>query len=257
MISLETILGSRIATSAEVNGLFVPANSLTQYLKSYSEPAVFAAEGCGIYNMGLGGSMAKVKVGQRYFTLLSRHQFEKGSFDFEQISLFNYETNVMATAEKAVFPIQAETNIDGLDCVLCEFTEPVRQGSISRKGWYDIGCDLSFKATRSAICVFAIGYPGYRNEIDYDTLNYAIGPNAVIGTETLPSMTDRLSFKPINSLEYDPKGMSGSPVFGIHLSSATLRVFMAGIVTEASKDQFHFIPLSRLHGFFDHALSHQ
>lgn len=255
MSSLRTILGSRIATSAEVNGLIVPANSLTQHLTSYSEPAVFAAEGCGIYNMGLGGSMAKVKIGQRYFTILSQHQFEKGSFDFEQICLFNYETNKMATAEKAIFPIHAKNDTGSIDCVLCEFTEPVLQGNISQNGWYEVGYDLSFEATRSAICVFAVGYPGYRNEIDYDNLNYAIGPNAVIGKETLPFLSDRLSFKPINSLGYDPKGMSGSPVFGIHLSNSYLKVFLAGIVTEASKDQFHFLPLNRLQSFFDRALS--
>ncbi|NVO55756.1 hypothetical protein HW561_08135 [Rhodobacteraceae bacterium B1Z28] len=254
MSSLKTILGSRIATSADINGLFVPANSLSEHLKSYSEPAVFAADDCGRYNMGLGGSTAKVKIGERYFALLSMHQIKKGLFDFEQISLFNYETNKMATAQKAIFPIQSNEIADSIDCVLCEFTEPVLSGNLSRNGWYDVETDLTFDATRSAILVFAIGYPSNRNEIDYYSFQFSISPNAVIGTETVPCVSDRLSFKPINSLEYDPKGMSGSPVFGVHLSDAYLKVFMAGIVTEASKDQFHFLPLVRLRRFFNHAL---
>lgn len=249
MNDLATIIGSKVRTAIDVNGLLIPANSFSAHLRQFSAPAVFASEGFEPFTMSLGGSMTKVRVGQRYFSILTRHQLDQGKFDFSQVSILSDETQHMVTTEKVVFQeFRNEEGMD-LDCIACEFTTPIREGVISCRGWYKIDTEVERERTPKPSLVCAIGYPGYRNHINFETMHYGISPNAILGREAEPSLKGRLSFKPINALEYDPRGLSGAPVFGVSLEALEPTAFLAGIVSEASRQQIHFVSLREITKF--------
>jgi len=46
---------------------------------------------------------------------------------------------------------------------------------------------------------------------------------------------------PDPSIEFDPEGMSGSPVFGMRIDNLTPEVFLAGMLTNYSRNLFHFM----------------
>jgi hypothetical protein len=248
--SFETIIESKLKSAITVNGLAIPANLFASHINRYSEPAIFASQGYGPYTTSLGGSMTKVRSSGRYFALMTRHQLDKGAFDYDQISVLNREASKMVTTEKVLFQTFADPNEPDFDCVICEFTTPVAEGLLAKSGWYDIKGDLMQPGTPKPSIVCAIGYPGYRNEINFETMHYGISPSAIYGEEAETSLTDRLSFKPINDLDYDPAGLSGSPVFGVSVKTLEPSAFLAGIVTEASRKKVHFVSLQRLQFYF-------
>ncbi|SDZ14102.1 hypothetical protein SAMN05444004_106196 [Jannaschia faecimaris] len=242
---IETLLDSKLNTSVLIGNVIVPANSVTQSLRPFAEPALYHTAGFELNNFSLGGTLTKLKLRDRYFGLLTCHQIHKANFNYAMISVINEENRSFCTAMRAVFPAN-EHSVDELDAVLCEFTDPVSTGSLSSHGWFDLRNDYAQPHTPEPLAVVAIGYPGHRNAIDYENEGYAAGPNAVLGTESMPSISGRLSFEPVSPLDYDPNGFSGGPVFGLKETPNGLQAFFAGLVTEASRSKFHFISLQKL-----------
>jgi len=130
--------------------------------------------------------------------------------------------------------------------MLFEFTDVVNSGKLKKSDWYELRHDISSGIIPSAAMVCAIGYPGFRNSIDYEAKNYAKSPNVVWGKETRPRMQGRLSLVPDPEISFDPAGMSGGPVFGFRLESHSPEVFLAGIIANASNAVFNFMPLTRI-----------
>ena len=249
-MDLETIIGSKVGTSIRVNSLLIPADSLSNHLLRFSDPALFNTAGLEKYSLSKSGSLTKVKLGVRYFALISYHQIKTPSYDFEQLCIIHSDRKTMFTSHSAVFPNGTQENIEDFDCALFEFTDVVKANKLPETGWYDLGVDLGRKLFPKAIIVCCIGYPGYRNNIDFDKLEYPVAPNAVWGHEIESQIKGRLSFRPKPEIDFDPSGMSGAPIFGVELQYNQPVVFFAGILTNASSQTFNFIPITRIRSLF-------
>ncbi|MFK7940142.1 MAG: hypothetical protein AB8B82_12230 [Roseovarius sp.] len=245
MIDLATILGSRINTSALINDLYIPANSIAERLQSFSEPALFHTNGMGQYHLSKSGSLTKIKAANRYFALITQHQLKAADYEYEQLCIFGSSPGRLVTSQSAIFSTDEAEQTD-FDCVIFEFTEGVQSGLIDSGGWYNLGLELSDEYTPKPLIVCAIGYPGYRNNFDYENYVYPVSPNAIWGNECNTKVHARLAFEPHSPVDYDPIGMSGCPVFGIKLAENSVEVFLAGILTNASNKILHFLPRKRI-----------
>lgn len=245
-MDLGTILGSRVNTSIDFNGLLVPANSAGHHIRKYTCPALFYTENSEPFSLSKSGSLTKIKHRGRYFVLATRHQVIGECYNLEQICLHNADRKTFVTSSRAYFPEGEQEAQEAFDCIMLEFTEAIEDRGLTKIGWYDIGRDLSRLATPKALACCCIGYPGFRNTIDYEAEHYAAAPNAVFGTECPPVVRGRLSFKPIKKISYDPRGMSGGPVFGFALENGSLIANLSGILTNASQVCFNFMPLQRI-----------
>ena len=243
---LQTILGSKIGTSVDVNGFFVPANSLANHLRRFSEPALFNTEEAGAYSLTKSGSLARIKFRKQYFALTSRHQVIGPHYKFDQLCMVAHDERTLFTSHSVVFPEGDEDQQDDFDVLLFEFTELVTSGRLPASGWYDVSDDFHRKGPRQPGRVCCIGYPGYRNTINYDEMGYPRAPDAVWGVEVDPVLSGRLSFEPQPKIAFDPAGMSGAPVFGLSIDNDTPKTFFAGILTNASSVKFNFISFSRI-----------
>ncbi|MCU0901114.1 MAG: hypothetical protein MUC82_11575 [Cypionkella sp.] len=182
---------------------------------------------------------------------MSLHQFSKSGYNYEQLCLYNRNRNTFITSSLVRFPVGPINSLEDFDTVLLDFSEAASGTSFDKSTFYSLEIDIQREFTPKPIAVCCIGYPSYRNFIDYDGLNYAAAPNAVWGEEAVPGLSGRLSFKPINPIDYDPTGMSGGPVFAIYERNGHLTAYLAGILTEATRHHFNFMSLMRVKHLFD------
>ena len=255
MRGLETIIGSRAFTAVKCNDLLVPANSLGNYLRSFTEPALFHTEGMGEFHLTKSGSLFKFKYKERYFVLTTKHQVtgKNCAYSYEQVCLMDYSANSLVSSSMVVFPEESSTEGQAYDCLLFEYTTSVTEGKLTPHGWYKLSEIERQYPTPAPILACAIGYPSYRNEINYETKHFGVSPNIVWGQETNFGMEGRLAFKPLNEVLFDPSGMSGGPVFGCKLVEEKLVMFFAGVLTNATKRKFNFMPVNRLSGLLNHS----
>lgn len=254
-MELNTIIGSRVDTSVDFNGLIVPANSVAHHIMSYTSPALFYTENNDPYSITKSGSLSRVRYKDRYFALATHHQVRGENYEFDQLCIHNIERKTFNTSNRAFFPEGDSSSKEDFDCLLFEFTDAVSGKGLSQVGWYDIENDLRRHMTPKSLVCCCIGYPGFRNRIDYDQAAYIVAPNAVFGRESSPALQGRLSFKPINEISYDPVGMSGGPVFGLSVESGKVVANLSGVLTNASRTCFNFISLQRIKSLFSLALA--
>ncbi|WP_417275277.1 hypothetical protein [Celeribacter halophilus] len=246
-IDLRTLVGQRVLTSVKVGNLIVPSTSLTEHLRRYTSPAVFNSAGIEPqYAMSLSGSATLIKYSDRYFAFTTLHQLKHPQlqYDFDQFCLIGNRPHTLVTPQRIIYATGNDS--EDFDCVLFEFTKTVKRGDLPSFEWYEITEEQYSIKTPKPDFALSIGYPGFRNYIDYETAHFGMSPNAIAGREVEPSLKGRLSFAPREKLHFDPSGFSGAPVFGVKVEQANSRVFFAGIVTEAGKSQIHFISFKRL-----------
>ena len=237
-LSVKSILGNRLLTSIECNGLYIPSSGITEYCGRYSNPALYYDENFGTFGLSRGGSATYVTYRSRYFVITSKHQQRKLNADYKTFCVHNTERSTFITSHSVHFPLNdPEENHDFL---VYEFTDAVNDGALSQHIWFDINRQDFAQPTIKPNFVITVGFPAHRASIIYEEDRYTRAPNAVIGKECPPTISNRLCFAPIEQIKFDPKGMSGAPVFGIVLEDLKYSLFFAGIVTEANTKKFHF-----------------
>jgi len=200
------------------------------------------------------GSLTKIKFQDRYFAVTTEHQIRIPGYEYKQLCLINDDAIKLLTSHAAYFIVENEESRHGSDIVIFEYTNVVLSGSLSSHGWYDLSKELHSDRLQKPDMVCGLGYPGHRNQIDYENSSYAIAPNAIWGVETEPNIEGRLAFKPTYSIDYAPDGMSGGPVFGLELLDAYPSIFFAGILTNASSSVLHFLSRTRLSRMIDESI---
>ena len=250
-MGLDTILGRKLLTSIDFNGLMVPANSILGAIKTHCEPALFhTGDEADLYSISKSGTLFKVKFKGRYFAISSRHQVLDQGYDHENLVLHNYFRKRLLTSHRAVFPEGSEFQKEDFDALLHEFTEVVRSGELPSLGWYDLTREINRDSIGEIKLAFAVGYPGAFNFIDYEKPAYQAVAKGIVGTPTKSGISGRLAFDPVEPVDFDPSGMSGGPVFGLELDRDGYRASFAGILTNASQIRFNFLSINRLKRMF-------
>jgi len=192
-------IGSKLHTAVEVTGLLIPANSLGEHLRRFAEPALFHTNGFEPFDVSKAGSLTRVRVGDRYFAITTDHQLRINRYDFNQLCIHNSSTSRFATSHSAIFQNNREQGTD-LDAVVFEFTDTVRSRSLPSHSWYRLDQELSIERLPEPQIIFAIGYPGHINTIDFDVSSYEAAPYGVGGEQSTPYLPNRLAFRPHPSL---------------------------------------------------------
>lgn len=246
MREIPTFLQSRLETSVRIGPLYYPANAVAEYLRNFCAPCLFHSEYSRPFHLSKGGSVSFLKYRNRFFAMTSLHQFSKARFDYSQLVIGNPARRTLVTPEAAVFPMGSVQHQEDFDCVRLEFSAPVANNLLSEHLWFDLSSSAVTEPQVDPVICFCIGYPGYRNFIDYDQMSYAVAPNAVWGEAKPSALKGRKAFIPIGKLDYEPEGMSGAPVFRIDLEGTSLCLNFAGVLTEATSSMFNYISIDRI-----------
>ena len=238
-MDLGTIIGSKIQTSAKINGLWVPANQFGAVLQRFTEPALFYNPDFPDYDLSLVGTLTKIKKGEKFFCLVSAHQAE--SFEMQQLCLPANETGNFTSSNACHYTASPMFGEEKFDLRLYDFSEPVAFQSLSKLGWFDVTEETGQRFRSEVKIHVAIGHPFETTTLQYDPKHLVAQPCEVMGKGTVSTIRGRCAFQLLQPLEFDPDGFSGSPVFGIFVEGDKVFVEFEGIVTNASKSVFNYV----------------
>lgn len=250
-IDLHTFLGSKVATSVKVNGVYVPANSLASFLQAYSEPALFHNPDFPEYELTRRGTIMKGRYRNRYFALVTAHQ--SADFRYEQLVIHEKSRANASSSGGCTFSTSKEGDESELDCRLYDFTEPVIRGALPTTGWLEFQDSWLSEDPSKADYTLLIGFPTELNDIDHEKRHFATQPFSADGAPTRSSIKKRHSIRFHHALTVDPDGLSGSPVYGFFVESSGIRLALLGITTNASRHVANYLPLSDIRRFLKRA----
>lgn len=246
MRDLETLIGIKASTAFEIGGLFIPANSIAGFLHRYIDPALFFCDLGHPIEFTKSGSLTRVKFRGRYFALVSSHQVSPEGYDFDQLIIRDPRGRNLLSSHYACFQTEMKDPREDLDLLVFEFTEIVRAGDLPEYIWYDLCREAGWEKIPLPMRALCIGYPSEVNNIEYDAERYAAKAVSVWGTPTKSVLSRRAAFSPDGVPIYEPNGMSGGGVFGIFIDHEVPVIFLAGMLTEATKATFNFVTSTRI-----------
>ncbi|KIT17222.1 hypothetical protein jaqu_09530 [Jannaschia aquimarina] len=234
---MDSFTASRLMTSFSVNGLFIPANSLSTAVVSYTDPALFACEDFGAGNFFISGSHFRFCIRDRYFAVCTAHQMVNSQASPEQFCIVDGSTRKMLSSHSMLFSQE-----DELDVRVFEFTDIVKTDSLPRVRWWRCMSEETAYPVQGASKVLSVGYPGERNFVRYtDPPHLPRTPVAVWGEMCEPRLSGRLAFSAKGMIDRDPAGRSGSPVFGIRVEDGKPICRWVGVIANANHRLYHFI----------------
>lgn len=241
-----TILGRMLRNSVEFRRIFFPLRAIAGVLERYSDPAIFYSSDFPDFPLSKAGSLFRLRYRGRYLALTTCHQLDVNGYDYHQLSIFGKTRGRVITSGFVTFPLDQDEQREKLDCVVFDFTPGVEEGALDSVNFLELS-EVQENASRGElIASFCIGYPSHRNQIDWESENFEIGANAVWGLPCEPLLKGRQSFKVPSHLHYDPKGMSGGPVFSLYMENDQLLADFSGILTNASPQAFNYLPMSEI-----------
>ena len=240
MIDLESIVGRKINTSVNINGIFVPANSIATAMTTYASPAFFVNPEVPEFEISQWGSLFKAKLGDRFIALLTAHQ--GAAFEFDQLCIYSELDQRALTSNGCTFSRSKELGEESLDLRLYDFTEVVHSGALPSSGWFDLRIANPIQLSVKPSLMFAIGFPHQTNKIDYEIHHIQEQVFAAYGQPSESALSNRSALKLSTPIDLDPDGFSGSPVFGVILDGFRIELHFLGITTNASRSLFNFVP---------------
>lgn len=253
ILDADSLMGRKVATAVKVNGLFVPVDYSPKILSAYSEPVIFYNSEHPEFEVSRRGTMVKLRIGERFFALTTSHQ--TFDFDFDQLGIITEIPKSITTSGACIYSSCPKFGEEQLDCRLFDFTEPVASGKLRSTCWLELTAEWLNSGSADAELLMAIGYPDAFNDLDYAAKNMTVQPYAALGWPIDPMISNRCTFECVRSLEVDPSGMSGAPVYGYSVSGTGAFVTLEGLVTNASKSLFNYLPKAKIKKYLNHALA--
>ena len=245
-MDLETVIGSVVNTSVRVGALYVPARNIAASLHRFVDPALIHANMEYPFEFTKSGSATKVKYKDRFFALLTEHQFSNQSYNPSDFLILNPGTRLLCTASAYYFQTRSDDKAIDQDLLIFDFTECVEAGDLPKYFWYNICEDSAAHKKFMPNKLICIGYPGAVNNIDFDAPRYDAKAVSIHGNPTRSSVRQRVSFVPDSVPSFEPKGMSGGGVFALSVQNREAVIYFAGMLTNATEHMFNFLSVTRI-----------
>jgi hypothetical protein len=214
------------------------ANDVAAAVRRFSVPAVFHNPDFPEYDLSLRGTAFKCTYDGKYLVLVTSHQTR--DFDFDQFVVEAHEAGYVISSGACTFSKDVSGSEEHVDVRLYDFSEPVASGALRADGWFRLPYSLGDQGRVDPAVVFCLGFPTCRTVVDYESRAASVGPYALFGRPCTSYMERRFAFAPIGPMEFEPTGLSGSPVFGIIVSAFGAELVFLGLATNASKAKLHF-----------------
>lgn len=232
-------------SSIKVGAIWVPFASVTKSLLKYSAPLVLHNEGQEPYIISRRGSSLKVAGPKGYFLYCTDHQLE--GYDYNSVGLVREDNGNVVTSQGCRFSTRDSTGGATTDLLMFDFTGPVETGSLDENNWLDTSRFSDMDG--EVLSLVAIGFPHLDRQIDYENLSIPLAPRAIWGTTGSRTQSGYETLKIAPDLDYEPDGMSGSPVYALINWKGEIHAALAGLVTNGGKSNLYFLPISDLNWY--------
>ncbi|MCD1634533.1 hypothetical protein K7H91_12195 [Martelella mediterranea] len=248
-----TTLENLIDLSVRINGLLFPINTLESAVARYTQ-SLIAINDSDEYPLSLAGSAFAAFYRDRYIVLCTRHQLRALGRTPEAFGLLEGDGKYAITSA-GVRHFTSLNESDYHDIVAFDFTEPCLERPALKQRFFDLRAFPLDVPSDQIICLIVAGY-AYSDQ-NYDLaddrrLEQAIrilichtdGPDQ-------PSDAALLRVRPIESLSFDPDGLSGGGAFVLQFVNGEAQAFFAGIITRAGREHLHIVRCGFVRRFLD------
>lgn len=241
------ILEGIISTSVLLNGLLIPASTVSRALSRYVDNlAVWNDD--QTYKLSLVGSAVPIRFSGHYFLLCTNHQL-KGS-RLESVSLLGRDGQNLVTSS-GVRHFNDESNPHYRDLAAFEFTEACEAQPHLKERFFNLR-EVPPDARNTDI-VFAIvaGFPSADQKYELEEKNHIGKFKRVVVCQPDPATYDPtlMCLRASEPLGFDPDGMSGGSAFVVQVVDGEFRAFFAGLVVTGGGDRFHIIKVGDIYRF--------
>lgn len=224
------------------NGLYIPTASIESVVANYTMQLV-AVNDDETYPISLVGSCLGVKYQGEYFVLCTRHQLK--TTDEKRIALLSNDGEMAITSSGIRQYKQGLFENEVHDLAAFKFTEPISDHPNFANTFYEFKSAPPDVLSDRIVCLVASGYPFSDQNYDLEDNRKLDKRKRIIlcelNNEQQLNDDSLLCASPIQTLEFNPDGMSGGGVFVIQFVDGKAQAFLAGIITRANSKIIHFI----------------
>ncbi|WP_144430601.1 hypothetical protein [Jannaschia donghaensis] len=218
-----------------------PAYSALEYLSKAATPGRYQNSGYPEFPFSKSGSGFRIKRNDRYFAITSRHQVRE--YDPLNFILPSACKEFSVSPDRIILPSRDGRSLSSEDYLIYEYTNAVKSGLIDASRFYDVSEQSSAAKIRAPNLLLGLGFADNINRVEYGRTTYFPQTNFLFGFPVLPKINELLSFRLENPSPFEPRGMSGGPVFALFEKERFHDILPIGIITNASKVIINYFPL--------------
>ncbi len=250
--TLDTLLGRKVMTSIEVEGVHIPANSLRSRLHSYGQPLVRFLRNSD-FQFQLIGSATGLAYRGRNLLVSTAHQLT--GIPENEVGVINVDRNsyISSAGFTGYTSTKGQNDGDGRDLAVFEFTEQAAQMVNLQRRFFALNADKMLDEGDDVVGYLAFGCPfadqNYdvydNNQLDTVIRSMVCTPGAQLTDVALGSCTT------VATMDFDPNGLSGGPVFATIFRRSELTLKFAGVINRAGGGVIHFIKAKEVRKLLD------
>ena len=255
-LKTQNILDEVLNASVHLGSLLIPARSLQTVLGKYCQH-LYVWTHVEEYKVRLVGTAIPIRYQNRFLLLCSRHQlkdvnpqdvclmYPDGSLAVSCAGFRAYNYNDEVIEEKG----------DEFDLAVFDFTEPCNEHPKLKNLFFEFRSAPPDCLSNHILALILVGFPSEDQNYDLYENNHigSVKRNLVALPENQPSDSCLLKAKFIEPIDFNPDGLSGSPVFVIQLSPNKKRrdVYLAGMALRSGQNEFYFIKSGYIESFLN------
>lgn len=238
--------------SVDVNGLLVPVNALESYLGRFVTNLVVWNHD-ETFKISIIGSATPLFYRNRYILVCSKHQM-KGVDPEDVCLLYSDGSNVVTSSGYRTFNSHEQSKIsDAYDIAAFDFTEPIIEHPDLGKKFYSLSY-FPPDTTNDHIVAFVIpGFPSKQQKYQLAEKNHVgfVKHISIALPDGQPEDEALLRLKYLETLSFDPDGLSGAPAYVVQRVYGKFRVFLAGMTVRSGKSLSHILKVGLIRTFLD------
>ncbi len=245
---LETILD----TSARVGSLLVPAGSLESCLGKFAYPLTVWTHDDVLKISLLGSSIGIVHSG-RPLVVCSKHQLRGCELSDVGLLLSGGEKLITSSGSRTFHEGEHLQESDAYDVAAFNLTEPASEYPELSKDFFKFQQPPPDTVSKNIVAFIVAGYPSKDQKYDLEEKNHLGTVRRVLTAEpdSQPSDPALLKLKFLQTLDFDPDGLSGGPAFVVLLVGEEFQVYLGGMVLRSGKSHCYILKSGFLWSFLD------
>jgi hypothetical protein len=243
------LIDDLVKNSVNFNGVLIPPSGLDIVLSKYVECLV-VWNNHDTYLVSLVGSGIPIKFKGKYFIVCSKHQLRDRVL--EDVSLLSRDGK-KCFSSGGVRHFEGPNEYEYRDLVAFDFSDPCAEHPELRDRFYNLVFRPNDVMSDQFMVAVASGFA-------FDDQNYDLEENNHLGLvkRKLACRLDGRSSDPsiyrletVQTLNFNPDGMSGGSVFAIQKQDNELVAFLAGMIVRAGPNHIHFVILPFIWRFLE------
>jgi hypothetical protein len=245
------ILQDLVKHSVRVGDLWIPSRLVQSTLGEYCLN-LFVWTHDETHKVQLLGTAIPIKYRERYLLLCSAHQI-KGVEPRDVCLVYPDGSRAVTNSGIRAFDASQRAETDAYDIAAFEFTDPISQHPNLGKKFYpfrELPPDVS---SDQIIAFVVVGFPSKdqvyeleeRSHLGTVKRNLTARPSGQPGDQSLI----RASY--LEPLDFDPDGLSGSPVFVVQFDGSNPKAYLGGMVLRSGEKDFRFLKIGYVKDFLD------